>query len=55
MIVPPPYKKRTDLKILKVTFKELLILIRGGPILRESLIKELSNNLTILNSLNEDN
>jgi len=55
MIVLPPYKKRTNLKILKVTFKEPLILIQGELILWESLIGELSNNSTILNLLNEDN
>ena len=55
MIIPPLYKKRTDLKTLKVTFKKPLILIRGEPILRESLIGELSNNSTILDSLDEDN
>ena len=53
-IKPLPYKKRTDLKTLKVTFKELLVLIRGEFILRESLIEELSNDLTILDSLNKD-
>ena len=55
VIAPPPYKNRINLKILKVTFKELLILIREEPILRESLTGELSNDLTILDSLNEDN
>ena len=49
-----PYEERRGFKLLKVTFK-LLTLIRGEPILRESLIGELSNNLTILDSLNEDN
>ena len=54
VIVLPLYEKRTDLKTQKVTFKELLILIRGEPILRESFIRELSNNLIILNSLNKN-
>ena len=51
---PPPYEKRIGFKLLKVTFK-LLTLIREEPIIRESLIRELSNDLTILDSLNEDN
>ena len=54
VIVPPPYEKRIDLRTSKVTFKELLVLIRGEPILRESLIGELSNNSTMLDSLDED-
>ena len=51
---PLPYEKRTGFRPLKVTF-EPLILIRGEPILRESLIEELSNDSTILDSLDEDN
>ena len=54
MVKPPPYKGRKGFKLLRVTFK-LLILIRGEPILRESLIRELSNDLTILDLLDEDN
>jgi len=49
-----PYEKGTGFKLSKVTF-ELLILIRREPMLRESLIGELSDDSTILDSLNEDN
>ena len=54
MVKPPPYKERRGFRLLRVTFNPL-ILIRGEPILRESLIGELSDDLTILDSLNEDN
>ena len=54
-VAPPPYKRKTNFKTLRVTFREPLILIREEPILRESLIKELSNNSTILDLLDEDN
>ena len=54
MVKPLPYEERRGFKLLRVTFNSL-ILIRGEPILRESLIRELSNDSTILNSLNKDN
>ena len=54
MVKPPPYEERRGFRLLGVTFN-LLILIRGEPMLRETLIGELSNDLTILDSLDENN
>ena len=54
MVKPLPYEERRGFRLLRATFN-LLILIRGEPILRESLIGELSDDLTILDLLDEDN